>query len=216
MESLNFYQDSLESVRCRAERLTAAGLSLDTLFAGELTRLSREDEASRLEGVYHGIVEQFERVKSSESSASYAQSQINLEVSVIALAMSAGRAMVSKGNRMSTFSNSLKSVSIEKLPFSNVLVGIGPKGLPDDVEVISISRLGRESKRPESDVINELQEHGYLLINEETFSHLVDRLITDIKEGRLVLPVSRDKLSETRTLSEWKPLAKNLESPPVP
>jgi hypothetical protein len=130
--------------------------------------------------------------------------------------MSLGRAMVSKGNRLSTFSNSLRSVSNKKPPFGNVMVCIGSGGLPGDVEIISISQLARESKRPESDVINELQKRGYLLFSKEAFSLLNDKLIDDIREGRLRLPISREKLFEIRASGEWKPVAKNLESPPSP
>jgi hypothetical protein len=184
---------------------------LTELFAEEAKRLSKEDEASRLRALYHAVVEQLEQVKRNEGSANYAQSQVNLEVSVIALAMSAGRTMVSKNNRLSRISDSLKSVSIKKLPFGNVRVCIGPKGLPDAVEVISISRLARESNRLESDVINELQKRGYLLLSKEAFSLLIDKLVDDVREGRLCLPISGEKLSEFTASGEWKPEAKNLE-----
>ena len=216
MESLKSFHSHLENLQGKARKLTAAGLSLITLFAEEAKRLNREDEASRLKAVYSTVVEQLERVKCSESSASYAQSQINQTASAVTLGMSLGRAMVSKGNRLSTFSNSLRSVDNKKPPFGNVMVCIGPGGLPGDVEVFSISRLARESKRPESDVINELQKRGYLLFSKEAFSLLNDKLVDDIREGRLRLPISREKLSEIRASGEWKPVAKNLESPPTP
>ena len=215
MESLKSYHNRLQSLQHQAERLTATGLSLITLFAEEATRLSREDEASRLKAVCSTVVEQLERVKCSESSASYAQSQINQTASAVTLGMSLGRAMVSKGNRLSTFSNSLSSVSNKKPPFGNVMVCIGPGGLPGDVEVISISQLARESKRPESDVINELQKRGYLLFSKEAFSLLSDKLVDDIREGRLRLPVSREKLPEFTASSKWKPVTENWEYPPA-
>ena len=214
MESLKSFHDHLENLQHQARKLTSAGLSLTTLFAEEANRLSREDEASRLRALYRAVVEQLERVKRDEGSASYAHSQVNQKVSLIALGMAAGRAMVSKNNRLSRISNSLKSAGIKKLPFGNVLVCIGPKGLPDDVEVISISRLARESKRPESDVINELQKRGYLLLSKEAFSLLIDKLVDDIREGRLRLPISREKLSEIRTSSLFKPEAKKSEWEP--
>lgn len=199
MESLKSFHDHLGNLQHQARKLTSAGLSLTALFAEEAKRLSREDEASRLRASYRAVVEQLERAKRDEGSESYAQSQVNLEMSVIALAMSAGRAMVSKNNRLSTISDSLKSVSIKKLPFGNVLVCIGPKGLPEDVEVVSISRLARESNRLESDVINELQKRGYLLLSKEAFSLLIDKLVDAVRKGRLCLPISGEKLSEIKT-----------------
>ena len=215
MESLKSFHDHLEDLQRQAKTLTSTGLSLIALFAEEAKRLDREDEASRLRALFNAIAEQLERVKCSESSASYAQSQINQTASAFTLGMSLGRAMVSKGNRLSTFSNSLGSVSNKKPPFGNVMVCIGPGGLPGDAEVISISRLARESKRLEPDVINELQKRGYLLFGKEAFSLLIDNLVDDIREGRLRLPMSREKLSEIRASGEWKPVAKNLEYPPA-
>lgn len=208
MESLRSFHDHLGNLQHQARKLTSAGLSLTPLFAEEAKRLSREDEASRLRVLYRAVVAHLDRVKRDEGSESYAQSQINLEVSVIALAMSAGRAIISKNNRLSRISDSLKSAGIKKFPFGNVLVCVGPKGLPDDVGVVSISRLARESNRDESEVINELKKRGCLLFSKETFSLLIDKLVDDVREGRLRLPISGEKLSDIKTSSLFKPEAK--------
>ena len=208
MESLRFFHDHLGNLQHQARKLTSAGLSLPPLFAEEAKRLSREDEASRLRVLYRSVVAHLDRVKRDEGSESYAQSQINLEVSVIALAMSAGRAIISKNNRLSRISDSLKSAGIKNLPFGNVLVCVGPKGLPDEVGVVSISRLARESNRDESEVINELKKRGCLLFSKETFSLLIDKLVDDVREGRLRLPISGEKLSDIKTSSLFKPEAK--------
>ena len=211
MESLKSFHNHLEDLQHQARKLTSAGLSLNTLFAEEAKRLSREDEASRLRALYRAVVARLERVKRDEGSASYAQSQVNLTASLTTLGMSAGIALVSRKNRPSNVSNFLKSVSNKKPPFGNVLVCIGPDGLPEDVEVISISRLARESKRLESEVVSELQKHGYLLLGKKMFSLLIDKLIDAAREGRLRLPLSGKKLSEFTASGEWKPVAKHLE-----
>jgi len=208
MESLRPFHDPLGNLQHQARKVTSAGLSLPLLFAEEAKRLSREDEASRLRVLYRAVVAHLDRVKRDEGSESYAQSQINLEISVIALAMNAGRAIISKNNRLSRISDSLKSAGIKKLPFGNVLVCVGPKGLPDDVGVVSISRLARESNRDESEVINELKKRGCLLISKETLSLLIDKLVDDVREGRLRLPISGEKLSDIKTSSLFKPEAK--------
>ncbi len=200
MESLKSFHSHLENLQGKARKLTATGLSLITLFAEEVKRLNREDEASRLKAVYNAVVEQLDRVECSESSASYAQSQVNQTASMFTLGMSLGRSMVSKGNRLSTFSNSLSSVSNKKPPFGNVVVCIGPGGLPGDVEVVSISQLARESNRPETETIQELRKRGYLLFNQEAFSRLIDKLVIDVREGRLHLPIPIETLPEAETL----------------
>jgi hypothetical protein len=70
--------------------------------------------------------------------------------------------------------------------------------MPEDVQVVSISRLARASKREESEVINELQGRGCLLFSEKAFSLFIDKLAPDVQEGRLDLPVFREKLMEIR------------------
>ena len=81
-------------------------------------------------------------------------------------------------------------------PFGKVMVRVGPKGLPDDAKAISISHLARDSNRLEPEVVNGLQGNGYLLFSEEVFSSLIDKLVADVRQGKLRLPVPREKLAD--------------------
>ena len=203
MESLKSYHNRLQSLQHQAERLTATGLSLITLFAEEANRLSREDEASRLRTLYHTLTEQLGQVKRDEDSASYGHSKARLVASLGGLVVGVAIKMASKDKQLSAFSDHLlNNLGGKRLPFGLVFVFIGPKGLPDDARVVSIARLARESNREESEVINELQERGYLLFSEEAFPLLIDKLTDDVQEGRLLLPVPTEKLAEIRT-SSW-------------
>ena len=83
-----------------------------------------------------------------------------------------------------------------KRPFGKVRVCIGLKGVPDDVQVVSISELARQNTWTESRAINERQKGGCLLFDEKTFSLLIDRLIEGIRSGQLRLPISREKIAE--------------------
>lgn len=199
MESLKSFHDHLENLQHQARRLTSTGLSLITLFAGETNRLSREDEASRLRALYSSIRQRLERVKRNEDSASYGHSQANLMLSLGGLAASRIIEMVSENKQLSTMTGYLlQGLGNKQRPFGTVLVCIGPKGLPDDVGVVSISRLARESNWDEPEVINELQERGYILFNEKEFSFLIEKLIGNILKGRLRLPIPKEKLTEVK------------------
>ena len=210
MESLKSFYKHLENLQHQARKLASAGLSLNNLLAGEAKRLNQEDEASRLRALYRAIVEQLERVKRNEGSASYGHSQAKLIVSWGELIVGTAIKTTSKDKRLLAFSDHLlKDLGGKQPPFGLVLVCIGPKGLPDGVEVVSISRLARESNREESEVINELQQGGCLLLNEKAFSLLMDKLINDVQEGRLLLPISTEKLSQLKVSSRLKLEAKN-------
>jgi len=200
MESLTHYSDILKNLRQQAEYLTAAGLSLANLFKKEATLLNRMDEVSRLNTLQTYIRQQFDLAKWNEDSASYSQSQADLTFSMVRLAVGGTIKMVSKNRKLSSFSDVLLTGATDKQrPFGTVLACIETKGLPDDVRVVSMSQLARESNRPESEVIKELQESGCLLFSEKKFSLLIDRLVDDVREGRLRLPVSKETLSQVMT-----------------
>jgi len=209
MESLKSFLGHLESLQGKAKNLTATGLALTNLFAEEASRLNRWDEASRLRTLYFSIRRQMDWVKGTEDAANYGYSQANLIVSLGGLAVGGMIKMASKNKQFSAFADYLlKSPANKERPFGLILIYIGPKGLPDDAGVVSISQLARESNRPESEIINKLQEGGYLLFNEKTFSLLIDRLMDDVREGRLRLPISTQKFAEIKTSTVIKLEAK--------
>jgi hypothetical protein len=212
MEGIKTQHTNLKALHSRLRRLTSSALSLAAILAEQADRLDNCDEASRLKASYLLIEQQLEQVKRSEDAASYGHSHANLAVSLGGLAIGSLIKMASRNEQLSAFADSLlDGLGKKQSPFGLVLICIGPKGLPDDVEVVSISRLARESNRDEFEVINQLQESGYLMLSEKAFSLLIDRLIEDAREGRLCLPVSREKLSEIISSSKPKFRAKNVE-----
>ena len=202
MESVKSFHGHLEHLQSRAKKLTETELALNALFAGEETRLKWEDEASILMMVRCAIVEQLQRLKHIETSASYGHSQGNLALFPIGLALTA---MFSKSNRPSAIMDYLLRGSGDRhRPFGTVMVCVGPKGLPDDAKTVSISQSARDSNRLEPQIVNRLQEDGYLLFSEEVFSSLIDKLVADVRQGKLRLPVSREKLAEIAGLNKPK------------
>lgn len=212
MESLTSHSAHLRNLQSQARELTSVGLSLSTLFAEEASRLNRKDEASVLIALHSSILLQMDRAKSLESAASYGHSQAKLITSLLGLGVGVAIKMTSKDKGLLAFSDHLlKNLGGKRRPFGMVFVCIGPKGLPNDVGVVSVSGLARESKREESEVINKLRERGYLLFSEKAFSVLIDKLTDDVQEGRLILPVSTEKLSQIKTSSSSKLGAKKSE-----
>ena len=202
MEGLTPNSAYLKNLRYQVRKLTTASLSLANVFAEEAVRLNWRDEASRLEALYLSIRQQLDRAKRNEDAASYGHSKARLMISLGGLAVGGTIKMVSKNEQLLAFSEDLlNSLGGKRRPFGTVLTCVGPKGMPDDVQVISISRLARESNREESEVMNELRIGGCLLFTEKAFSLLIDKLTCDVQEGRLFLPISTEKLTETKTSS---------------
>jgi len=87
--------------------------------------------------------------------------------------------------------------------FSTVLVCIGLEGVPEDVHVVSVSSQARKSRQKEFRVVEALQKNQNLLLTEENFSELLDRLVDKIIEGKLSLPISLQsilQIQESRQL----------------
>ena len=166
----------------------------------EAERLTREDEAQRLKAVYAVVAQELEQSSMLEAAASCGQAEADL---IMTLGGLAARAIVAATTRSPRARNLVHDVfdqsASKRRPFGTVMVRVGPKGLPDDVRVVSISELARESNRLEGAIIQELRKGGCLLFSQEAFSRLIDKLVIDVGEGRLRLPVSAEKLLESET-----------------
>jgi len=174
MADLASQSSDVKNLLRQAANLTSTALSLISVFAQEANRLNRKDEASRLKALYSSTRQQLHQVRCSEDAAEYGHVRADMISTLGGLALGGIVKRASKNKRLSALTDSLlESHANKEPPFGTVLICIGPKGLPDDVRVVSISRSARESNREETEVINELREHGYLLLSEKAFCLLI-------------------------------------------
>jgi len=210
MGSLKSFHDRLKNLQSQAQKLMDAALALNALFVEEETRLERDDEVSILMGVRRAIVEQSRQLKRIETSVSLGHSQAS---AVLFAAELAATAIVSQGNRASAIEDYLlRKATDKKEPFGLVMICIGPKGLPDDAKALSISQSARELNRTEAETVHRLRENGYLVLSEQVFASVIDTLVADIRQGRLCLPVSRDKLVE---IAGWNRPKSSIKIVPI-
>jgi len=200
MEGVDSFRVHLKNSRHQAGLLAAAAFSLSEPFQAEADRLTHEDEAQRLKAIYAAVADELEQSRLLEAAASCGQAEADL---IMTLGGLAARAIVAATTRSPRAWNLVHDVSDQsaskRRPFGTVMVRVGPKGLPDGVRVVSISELARESNRPEGDIIQELRKGGCLVFSQQAFSRLIDKLVIAVREGRLQLPVSPEKLSEVET-----------------
>ncbi len=186
----------LKDLQKKAAKLVSVAESLTILFDQEETQLKKKDEVARLKLLRSAILQRAEQERSMEISASIGYKQRRL------IAQSAGLLITAliKNNKVQSVARSLlKEPAGEKRAFGTILIRIDKKGIPDGVDVVPISRLGRESNQTEAEVINRLKKDGSLLLNDENFSRLIDKLIERILEGQIALPVSIQTLSQILT-----------------
>ena len=184
--------------------ISATSMPSMILTRGMIPSLS--SDSWRLRALCSAVLQGVESAKSLERAASYGHTEAKMVSSLFQVG--AGLIMMMSENRMiQAISHELLAGPRGKEPnFGTVLICIGPEGLPEDVEVISISSLARESKLDESEVINRLLVSGNLLFGEESFSHLIDRVSGEILNGKLSLPVTAKRISR---LQGWRALRLN-------
>jgi len=193
MAGISVEDAELKGLQEKATKLVSAIESLTVLFDQEETRLKRKDEVTRLKLFGSTTLQQTEREKSTELSARMGYNQGKLFVQGAGLLM----AGLSKNNKVQSFARSLLTEAVGTKPsFGTVRIRIDDKGLPNGVEVVCISRLGRELNQSEPEIINRLKKDGSLLFSEENFSRLIDKLVEGILKGQLTLPVSIQTLSK--------------------
>jgi len=218
MERLESFHAYLKNLRHQAGILAEAAVSLSKSFETEADRLTREDGAQRLKSIHAAVAEELEWSRRLESAASYGYTKASLPFSITGSIVKIIVAATTENQRARNFVNQVFDTDADKKrPYGTVMVCVGRKGMPDDVRVVSISELARKSNLSDSETIQELQKRGYLLFNQDAFSRLIDKLVIDVREGRLHLPISSEKLSEIGTSdhlgletkgAEWVPYSR--------
>ena len=209
MEGLDSVRTNLKNIHDQAQILTAAVISLNGSFEAESLRLERQEAVHRLKLIRTTILGDLERARGLESAASYGKTKADAVFSLTGVAVKLFTTAITDNQRTRNFVNDVFSTSHHDKPtLGTVMVCIGLKGIPDDVRVVSVSELARKSNRLETDVTRELREKGDLILGEETFCSLIDKLSQLVREGRLVLPVPKEKVAELMTPRrlEWVPV----------
>jgi len=207
MAGLDSVRTQLKKIHNQAQMLTSAFISLDKSFEAESDRLARQEAVHRIKMIRTTITGDLERIRDSESTANSAQVKTDEVVSFFGDTIKLIATTTTKNRRTRNFVNSVFNTNpSDNLPYGKVKVCIGSKGLPDDVRVVSISELARESNRLESDIIASLKNQGFLLLSEKNFSSLIEKLVEMIQEEGLVLPVPTEKVAELTTPNrpEWQ------------
>jgi len=195
MESMTVYQQGIEAL-CRQAREQAAALEpLGDIFAQEAKRLFRHDQAVCLRRLKARVMREVSNTLEQETTASNAFTKTALVMGAAEFALGGLVAAMFRSRRVFSVGTHLAQGELSKTkPFGTVLVAVGHGGLPNDVEVVSLSRLARESGRLESNIEAALQTSGYLLMTPQTFSNVLDELKCKVLNGSLSLPVAGEQL----------------------
>lgn len=198
---MRHYHQLVKVLLQQARKQRSALELLTGVFANEAQWLFRHDQAVCLRRLKISILREISNIQEQEIVASNAFTTTTLIMGAAEFALGGLVAAMFRSRRVFSVGVHLAQGELSKVkPFDTVLVTVGHGGLPDDVEVVSLSRLARELNSPESDVEASLQAHGYFLMTPDSFSNLVDELEGRVLHGYLTLPIASKQLR-----AEWHP-----------
>ncbi len=181
------------------ERLRERGSAceaLDTFFSKGADRMAREAYIVQLHNLTIRLKQHLEEAVLNEDGAQYA--------SLAGDAVSSIGGLIVKGIGSAIGGHPWSSEAFEKdltgrrarkqRTFGMIMVCVGKGGLPDDVHIVSISKLARTQNRSESTIILEIQQSGALLFAPDKFMQLIEELVRDIRKGKSRLPILPEQL----------------------
>ena len=168
---------------------------LNVIFHNDAERLVRHDQAEYFNSIKNRILKEVQWVQRMETASQSGRSQGAIISGIAAFGLgSLFAAMGGSKDPVYTGLNLANAVLSEEIPFGTVLIAIVKKGIPEDLKVISLSRLARESNTSEETIKTALKERGYLLMKPEEFDIVLDKLISNILDGSVSLPINNKDL----------------------
>lgn len=167
-----------------------AGEELASALASTATNLTRRDQAECVRNLKSRVLAEVEYLVDMESSDKLAFSKGKLVSAPLSFAAGGfiGMLLHHKNPADKALKAAGETIS-KKLPFGTVVIAIGKGGIPEDVKVVPISALARESKTTEAEVRTTVIGRGYFLITPEAFATTIDKIEKLVLDGALSLPL---------------------------
>jgi hypothetical protein len=196
MESMTGCRQHLEALRRRVRTQVKALGGLKGAFAKEAERLCRHDQAQRLRELRSQIMREVQHVQRMESDAANAFEMGTFITGLIKFSVGAfGAAAAGRPEDPLWVGTQLARDDFERSePYGTVLVAVGPGGIPDEVDVVPVSRWARKSGRSEAEIEAALKAKGYRVMAPQRFSTVMEELEDRVLRGIVALPVAAAEL----------------------
>jgi hypothetical protein len=197
MESLIANPQRIEELRCEIKALAEAVVTLDKAFAWEADHLRRYDQAQCLDDLSARLTQEIAEIQRAESVASYSFTKGRF-VSGLAKALGASLGIVASHANENPLIIGARYAADEwkkSAPFGTVARAVGPKGIPGDVRVVSLSRVARETGKAEFEVRAALEGRGYRIMMPDEFLGSLGELKDKVLKGTATLPFIEARFS---------------------
>ena len=187
----HYHNQLLRTLKHRIRAQLTALPHLAVVFEEEAGRLHRHDQVRRLSVLGVEVMGEVTRLRRMESATQYGRSQAEFTVALVGFGIGALAAAVGgdPGRPLRTGIRFAADTLARSQPSGQVHIAVGPQGLPDEVEVIPVSRWAREQRTSEAVFMRGLGVRGYRLMEPETFYVLLNDVQEKILQGTVSLPV---------------------------
>jgi hypothetical protein len=146
--------------------LASSPAPLSKAFAQEAEHLRRYDQAQQLDALGEKVAREVSYIQGMETATSYGFTKETLITGLVKFALGslAADAAHSCEHPLSAGARLAGDDFTRTAPFGEVRVAVGPGGVPDDVNVVALSRQARELGRAESEIAARFEAHGYRLV----------------------------------------------------
>ncbi len=201
MESMSDCSKRLEELRCRAMAQMDAAKVLQESLAEEADYLQRRDQAQCLDDLRTRVEREIADLRWMEGIASSASTKATLFTGLAGLAIGTilGAALHTEEHPLLVGARLANNEFKRTEPLGTIAVAVGDAGVPDDVQVVSLSKYAREQRLSESTVRSELEAQGYRLLTPEPFFAFLDELKDKVLKGALSLTVKPAQLGSSPT-----------------
>jgi len=206
MDNMTPCRELVEELRSLVRLQEGALHYLEKAFSEEAELLRRHDQASCLDALEARVAQEAAHIRRMETAASLGYSTATLfgGLAAFALGSLAAAALHTEEHPLSVGAKLAAQSLTRTETFGTVVVAVGPKGVPAEVSVVSLSQYARELDMSESQVIAIVKERGYRLMTPEEFLSALDELKKRVLKEVLTLPAASARLL-------LKPPAKDAE-----
>jgi uncharacterized coiled-coil protein SlyX len=197
MESVMAYRKKIEELRCQVRAMEKTIEVINKAFAQEAEHLRRQDQARCLDDLRARVAQEVTEMQRLESAASYSFTKGTLISGLMKFAggSAMAAALHSKEHPLSVGAKLAGDEFSRTKAFGTVAVAVGPKGIPDDVRTVSLSRVARETGRTESEVRAALEGRGYRIMMPSDFLRSLGELREKVLGGSATLPFIEARFS---------------------
>jgi len=193
--SMTHYQMHIQELHSRIKIQVNAMTMLGDCFVHEAQYQYRQDQARSLDELKKRVEREIKDIEGMETASSigYMKATLIASGAKFAIGILWGVARHSEEHPLSVGMRLAQNSLERTAPFGNIVIAVGSGGLPDDVEVIPLSKWARDQDKEESEVIASLRS-GYDVMSVESFFSNLEELKGKVLEGLLSLPVSASYL----------------------